>query len=94
MTVNVRKSDTTNEFPYLEHRPDDIQLNSAYNEIVCHLIAISKEEYNYLKGLSMRMDIDMDEPLFFEPNIIPGNIHGGTGVFAIENWNTEKILLD
>lgn len=94
LTVNVRKSDISDEPPYLEPRPDEIELNSVRNEIVYHLIAISKEEYNYLKGLGLRMDIDMDEPLFFEPNIIPGNIQGGTGIFAIENWNTKKMLLD
>lgn len=96
MTVNIRKSNMSEDIPIhdLYPNPDSVQFNNASKEIVHHLIAISKEEYNYLKGLGLRMDIEMDEPIFFEPNIIPGNIHGGTGIFAIENWNTGKMLLD
>lgn len=97
MTINIRKHDTRDIIPDYwgdEVYPTEVRFNNARMEIVYHLIAISKEEFNYLKGLSLRMDIDMDEPLFFEPNVISGNIHGGTGLFAIETWNTQKLLLD
>lgn len=97
MTISTPKVDTRNTPPSdwgFGISPNEVRLNNARLEIVYHLIAISKEEYHYLKGLSLRMDIDTDDPFSIAPHIIPGNIHGGTGIFAIENWNTMTLELD
>lgn len=76
-------------YQYVE-KTNYIFAKSSDPSMFCQVISISKEEYLYLRARSNQFDTDFYSPLT-EPITMPSNIHGGLGVFFIENA-TEKTV--
>lgn len=66
-------------------------------ELTCDLVydvySLSDEEFRYLKGRGMQVDIAEIEPLFIDPVILPANVHGALGFFAVETCSTGRFSI-
>lgn len=73
--------------------PQEYTVNSWASYIDLQIVAISAQEYQYLKAISLYADTDNSSPLE-TPVIIPNHIKYGIGIFAIENSVNHRILVE